>query len=293
MVATTLVDPLDIACHTVYMEQAHPQHDNGKPPKVLRFSAHDPLLKDTLMLLNAQGEKVMFQTKFEHDPTYLFSQHEMRRDTTDAVYHTDPRGYSLNNSIFSRYEMNVIDVSRRGLKSFRLGAEAATRTVCGADSSIRYVDLEIILDGQDVKRILSQPLLGALKHRLPVNAEIAARDMRENQQLAEMVERGRLPVTFQVDHMVEDENHRAMDRLHRVLRAGTYVSQLVTVPTQPKTPRHMPIFSTKHEERPYTTVADIDSFLDKTYGLDPINEAALSNFSVYLDGHDESLQRAD
>jgi hypothetical protein len=291
VVTAARIDPLDVACHTENMEQAHPQQDTEKPLKELRFNAHDPLLKDSLMLMHAQGEKEIFQKTFESENVYLFSRPKMRLDTSDAVYHTSAEGYSLNASLFSRYEMNIIDVSRRGLRSFRLGTDVTTRTVFGSDSSDHYVDLEIILEKQDIKRILSQPLIGALNHHLPVNDEIVARDKRENQQMAEMIEHGCLPVTFEVDHMVENDNGRAMNRLYRTLKAGAYVSQLSIVSTKLTSLRYTPIYSPpKTKKRPYAKVTAIDSYLDSTYGLDPRQLVDVHDINKNLDGNSHSIK---
>ncbi|HEY8992790.1 MAG TPA: hypothetical protein VIM37_02985 [Candidatus Microsaccharimonas sp.] len=275
------------------MEQAHPQQDTEKPLKELRFNAHDPLLKDSLMLMHAQGEKAIYQNSFAAENAYLFSRPKMRRDTSDRVFHHSAEGYSLNNSIFSRYEMNAIDVSRRGLKNFRLGTEISTRTVLGARSSGHYIDMEIILDGQDIKRLLTQPLVGPLNHHLPASEEVVARDIRENRQMTAMIERGRLPVTYEVDHMVENDNNRAINRLYRVLKAGAYVSQLAIVPTKLTAARYTPIFTApKTKKRPYANVSDIDSYIDHTYGLERGGWADVHDINKNVDDHDHSIKDA-
>jgi hypothetical protein len=109
----------------------------------------------------------------------------------------------------------------------------------------------------------------------------------------EMIQRGRLPVTFEVDHMVENDDHRAINRLYRVLKAGAYVSQLAVVPTKLTTARYTPIFDApKTKKRPYEKVKDIDDYLDHMYGPPAQKLADLRSINTNSNENNPSIQNA-
>jgi hypothetical protein len=257
------------------MEQAHPHLNDGKPLEELRFNAHEPPLKDSLMLLNAQGTKRVFREDFESRNAFLFSKEHLVLDIGDAVYHTDAEGYSLNASIFSRYKIIAQDVSRRGLRKFKLGPEAVIRPATNGGPS-HYVDMEVVLNPEEASQLLRPPLYGALNYLLPMDDEVTARVKHENQKMAEMIQGGVLPVSYRVDAMVQNDGGEALQRLNRVLKAGTYVSQLIVVPNKiavvnkvvniEQSPRYKDIYPRIISDRPYPKLEDIDSYLDRTYG---------------------------
>jgi len=247
------------------MEQAHTQDTSGEPLKELRFNARDPLLKDSLMLLEAQGTKKVFQTIFEQRNAYLFSQRKLYLDTSDKVYYDEAHGESINASVFGRYENLIQKISDYGIRAFKLDAELELRPVLGIQNSTRYVDLSVHLPIGYVDGILSPPLYGPLNHSLPISDETAARDKRENEERARMIESGKLPVAFEVERMVEDDGE-ALARLGRVLKLGAAVSQLEVVSTRTaksyvQSRRYMTKYTTRKIERPYQDVRDIDEYI--------------------------------
>jgi hypothetical protein len=257
------------------MEQAHPQHSSGKPLEELRFNAHDPVLKDSLMLLNAQGRKQVFREDFENRNTFLFSKEHLVLDTSDGVYHSDGEGYSLNASIFSRYKMIVPDVSQNGSRRFPLGPEAVIRSSATSGPS-HYIDMEVLLNPKEARQLLRPPLYGALNHSMPMDDETIARVKHENDRMVEMIKAGVLPVSYRVDTMVQNDGGEALQRLNRVLKAGAYVSQLTVVSNKisvvrgvvniEQSPRYKDIYPRIVTERPYEKLENIDTYLDETYG---------------------------
>ncbi len=194
------------------------------------------------------------------------------------VYRDDSSGYSLNASLFSRYEMVIQDLSQRGLKKFFLGSEATVRATTVNETVSRYIDMEIILDTHDKIRVLRTPLYGALNHHLPMDDETEARVRYENEKLQEMLQQGRLPVTYGVDRLVQNDDNQAIDRLRRILKAGAYVSQLAVVSSKTslrrdQSPRFSPIYPVIRSQRPYKDISDIDTYLDETLG--PITGSSL------------------
>ena len=248
------------------MENVLLQHSTQKPLDELRFNAQSYPLKDALMLLDSNGYEDQFQQKFDDTTLYLFAERKLRRDDSDAVFHTVPEGYSLNASKASRYKMEIQDISRRGLKKFLIGPDAHIRVAEPGDDGSHFIDMEIILGVQDINRILIPPLYGPLNHLLPINDEIAEQVEREKEELAKVVKRGRLPISYEVNQLIENDHDVAIKRLKRVLKAGVYVSQLTVVSSKvslvsQQSPRYHQVYPHIIAKRPYKDSAAVDKYL--------------------------------
>ena len=253
------------------MENAQSQHSNVKPLDELRFNAQSYPFKDALMLLDSNGYEDEFRQKFDDKTLYLFAERKLRRDDSDTVFHTVPEGYSLNASKASRYKMEIQDISRRGLKKFLIGPDAHIRDAKPGDNGSHFIDMEIILGVQDMNRILTPPLYGPLNHLLPIDEETAEQVELEKDELLKILKRGRLPISYEVNQLIENDHDVAIKRLKRVLHAGVYVSQLTVVSSKvslvsEQSPRFHQVYPDIVAKRPYKNSAAVDKYLKMTYG---------------------------
>jgi hypothetical protein len=246
MVATTYIDPLDIACHTGLMSDIRPRLITEMAPHEVRFTARDPLLDESLARLESEGARqaALAERGEPYDDRlprnlFLFAMKRLIIDTTDTV-----DGTSQNLSTFGQYRQGVLALASHGQKRFNLDPWMQEVRAGEPDGELTGVLLRVRVDQFSVGTMFAPPF-----YELETYREML-RSLREDPQLGEDRHSAFIPVHYKVDHAAESTDE-PLERLRSTLSLGAWVSQLTIVPSTPKVARLNDIFNQEHQARTY------------------------------------------
>lgn len=246
MVATTFVDPLDVACHTVGMNVVRPQQQPEKPQQEVRFSALDPVLDESLVMLERLGEhqaaiarenknksdseKLIYE-EYLQKKLYVFAMKRISIDLSDSF-----DGVSQNLSHFNQLNVAVERASGRGQKQFWLEPWVKELKRGGPDGQLMGVGLRVKLDDTTAKSLFVPPFAGPDHYRSKPTEDQLLKIESAKRLQAEMLEAGYLPVRYEIGSVVDDPSE-ALERLRGVVELGAWVSELTIVPSYPRSAR--------------------------------------------------------
>jgi hypothetical protein len=237
MVTATLVDPLDIACHTQFMLDAYPKSEAVKPQQEVRFTVCDPLLDEALIGLERYGEN-------HHD----FLPHKLYVVATKRITVDDH-----NKLLFQQYRKSVEDtVGNSGYREFHLLPWLKPLYAGGPGGKLAGVGLRAVLSPLNSDVILAPPFLG-IKFRPGMTTEETEEMNLANAVLEAARNAKFLPVRYEISNTVDDPN-RAITRLERVLTFGTTVTRLRVVPAYPSSARLRDLYPS---EKPIARTLDL------------------------------------
>lgn len=260
MVAAKFVDPLDVACHTQDMSNVRPQNIPEKPQQELRFTAHDLAFDEGLALTERDGEihrRITLESPLERHPSYLprslhlYAMQRIMIDTSDFF-----EGYSQNYSTFGQYREAIKRLSLGGTKQFKLDPWVKELNSGGPNGVLRGLMFRLRIDPTDVDTIIAPPFLGSSRSLQGVSDTERLQIESANNTLAAARKAAYIPIRYEIARSVEDPTE-AVERVRALVAlGGVTVSQMVIVPSYPRSARERDIFN--NSQVPSRTYQRID-----------------------------------
>lgn len=195
----------------------------SEPQQELRFTARDPILDEALAMLEAKSYRQ--SEKFPHN-LFIYSMKRLTVDTSDTY-----DGRSQNKADFDQYRHRIKQtLSERGVRKFALAPFMKPLHIGGQDGPVGGVGVRVVPDSITADQLITPPFYG---------------DAERNA--------GYIPAYYRIEHP-DDNLEEALDRLERVLKLGTWVAQLTTVPSFPVSARKNDMFLHEPLKRTYTRV---------------------------------------
>ena len=208
------------------MSDVRPRITPEKPQQELRFTARDPALDESLLMLERDGER---HSGLIPENLFLFAMKRIEIDFSDTF-----DGVSQNHSSFMQYRQAVTNLGNRGMRQFELEPWLKPLNAGGPGGKLVGVGLRVKVDPLIINTVVAPPFYSG-------DALEAVR------------EAGFIPVRYEIGSVVDDPSD-ALERLGEMLSLGAWVSQLTIVPSYPRSARLKDIYQEDRLRRSYDQV---------------------------------------